>query len=351
MAKTSAKPLSGSKTNEAVMPKKPMINWTMVAVVAALAGILLIVRTFMGKTDEFKNKIIPDAIKKVVNDPTTKIEAASVKDVSGVYEFQLKLGGQSYTSYITKDGKILFTSGIQLDAAANKTAATASTAPQKKLTCSDLNKSSTPVLTAYIVSQCPYGLQMERTIKNAVAENPSLADKIDIKYIGAIENGKITSMHGDAEAQENLKQICIREEQKSLFWPYLDCYMQGGQGDQCLASTGVDQTMMNACTADPKRGLAYAQKDFDAGTKFNVSGSPTLVLNNKQVVSEFDFGGRVPNAIQQLVCCGSSAQDGSCSTPISTKEMAVAFSPTDEAGTTGGTTNTAAGCAPATPAK
>jgi hypothetical protein len=325
-----------------------MINWTMVAVVAALAGILLIIRSFTGKTDEFKNKIIPEAIKKVVNDPSTKIEVSNVKDTNGVYEFQLKLAGQTYTSYITKDGKILFTSGIKLDAAAKTTAAAPA---QKKLTCNDLNKSSSPVLTAYIVANCPYGLQMERTIKNAMNQDPALADKVEIKYIGAITNGQITSMHGDAEAKENLRQICIREEQKSLFWPYLSCYMQAGDTTSCLANVGVDQTMMNACTADASRGLAYAQKDFDAGTKFNVSGSPTLVLNNKQVVSEYDFGGRVPDAIRSVVCCGSSTQDSSCSTPISKNEMAVAFSTTDEAGTTTNTTsNTATGCAPATPA-
>ena len=31
----------------------------------------------------------------------------NVKTVSGVYEFKLKIGEQEYTSYVTKDGKIL----------------------------------------------------------------------------------------------------------------------------------------------------------------------------------------------------------------------------------------------------
>lgn len=347
MAKVHSGPKNGHKTKEAEMPKKPMINWTMVAVVAALAGILLIIRSFTGKTDEFKNKIIPAAIKKVVNDPTTKIEVANVKETSGVYEFQLKLAGQTYTSYITKDGKILFTSGIKL-ADTEKKAAEAPA--QKKLTCSDLQKADNAKLTAFVVSNCPYGLQMQRVFKNAMNEDPSLADKLDIKYIGAIENGKITSMHGDEEAKENLRQICIREEQKDLYWPYLSCYMQAGKTDECLANVGVDQTMMNACTEDPKRGLAFAQKDFDLANKFKVSGSPTLLLNNKQIVSEFDFGGRVANSVKQLVCCGSKNQPESCSTEISKNEMAVAFSPTDEASANAGTTNSAAGCAPATPA-
>ena len=172
-----------------------------------------------------------------------------------------------------------------------------------------------------------------------------------MKYIGSIVDGKITSMHGDAEAQENLKQICIRDEQPTLYWPYVNCYMQEGKTDACLASAGVDVATMNACTTDPKRGLAFAQKDFDAGTKLKVSGSPTLVLNDSQVVSEFDFGGRVANAIKTIVCGASKVPGDYCSKDLSTKELATAFSTTDEAGAASATTTSAAGCAPATPAK
>lgn len=333
---------SESQKNEIPQPK---LNWSMVAVVAALAGILLLVNTFRGKSDEFKNKIIPAAIKKVLNSPDTKFEIASVKETNGVYEFQLKMQGQTYTSYITKDGKILFTSGVKLD---EKEKAAATTTPAaKKLTLKDLKKVEKPMLTAFVVANCPYGLQTQRVFKKAMEEAPSLSESLNVKYIGSIEGGKITSMHGDEEAKENLRQICIREEQPTLYWPYVNCYMQEGKTDVCLANVGVDTSMMTACTEDPKRGNAFAQKDFAMATKFNVSGSPTLVLNNQQVVSEFDFGGRVPNSIKTLVCGGSKTPAEYCANDISTKDVAVSLSLTDDAATTGGTTGSAAGCAPA----
>lgn len=334
------------KKSEAEMPTKPKLNWSMVAIVAALAGILLLVKTFRGKTDEFKNKTIPAAIKKVLNSPDTKFEIASVKETSGVYEFQLKLQNQSYTSYITKDGKILFTAGVKLDDKDKN--ATPSTAPAKKLTEKDLKKADKPMLTAFVVAQCPYGLQTQRLFKKVMEEVPALAANLNVKYIGEIVKGKITSMHGDEEAKENLRQICIRDEQESLYWPYVSCYMQEGKTDACLANVGVDVTTMNACVEDPKRGIAFAQKDFDLAKKFNVSGSPTLVLNNQQVVSEFDFGGRVANSIKALVCGGSKTKADYCANDISKKEVAVSLSITDEAASAGGTTNSAAGCAPAT---
>jgi len=334
-------------------PTQPKLNWSMIAVVAALAGILLIVKTFRGKTDEFKNKIIPAAVKKVLNSPTTKFEITSVKETNGVYEFQLKLENQAYTSYITKDGKLLFTSGVKLEDTkkADPAASAANTQAAKKLTVNDLVKSDDPTLTAYIVANCPYGLQTQRVYKKVLEEAPDLAQNLKIKYIGAIENGKITSMHGEEEAKENLRQICIRDEQPALYWPYVNCYMQEGKTDQCLASVGVDTATMTACTEDPKRGNAFAQKDFEAGKKLSISGSPTLVLNDAQVVSEFDFGGRVPNAIKTIVCGASKTPGSYCSKDISTKEVAVSMSLTDDAASTGGTTNSAAGCAPATPAK
>jgi hypothetical protein len=255
---------------------------------------------------------------------------------------------QTYTSYITKDGKILFTSGVKLD----ETPKTAAAAPeQKKLTLKDLKKSDKPSLTAFVVANCPYGLQTQRVFKKVLEEAPALAPNLKIKYIGAIENGKITSMHGDEEAKENLRQICIRDEQPDLYWPYVNCYMQEGKTDACMLTAGVDTAKMTACTEDPKRGLAFAQKDFDAGNKLNVSGSPTLVLNDTQVVSEFDFGGRVPNSMKTIVCGGSKTPGEVCANEISKNEVAVSLSVTDEPAAAGATTNSAAGCAPATPAQ
>lgn len=327
------------------MPPQPKMNWSIVAVVAALAGILLLVNTFRGKTTEFKNKIIPAAVKKVLNSPDTKFEITSVKETNGVYEFQLKMQDQTYTSYISKDGKLLFTSGVKLDEAEKKT--TAGTQTQKKLAEKDLNKSDKPTLTAFVVANCPYGIQTQRVYKKVLEEIPAIADNLKIKYIGSIVDGKITAMHGEEEAKENLRQICIRDEQSSLYWPYVNCYMQEGKTDECLANVGVDTSTLNACTQDAKRGNVYAQRDFDLANKFKVGGSPTLLLNDSQIVSEFDFGGRVPNAIKTLVCGGSKTPAGYCSTNISTKEVAVSLSVSDEPAASTGTTTSGAGCAPA----
>lgn len=320
-------------------------KWAPLAVILVLIGALTFLKFAKGtpSLNTMKTKVLPDIVKKVVNNPGTKIEINSVKEVSGMIEFELSVNGQKYTSYTSRDGKLLFTSGIKVDDL-NKPAAAAG--DTTKTEAKDIKKADKPNVTAFVVADCPYGLQMQRTFKKAIAELPDLAGSLSVKYIGAVENGKITSMHGDKEAQENLKQICIRDEQEDKYWPYVSCYMQEGKTEDCLASTGVNTAELESCTTDAKRGLTYAQADFDLANKYKVTGSPTLLANGSQTVSEFDFGGRNPDAIKALVCAASKTPSAYCSQELSKTDMAVSLSVTDEAAA-GATTGTAAGCAPA----
>lgn len=293
--------------------------------------------------NKVKNEYLPKLLKKAINNDKIKFSFDSLKEVSGVYQFNLTINDQKYASYISKDGKLLFPSVVKLDVTPTTTPGqTTNTDQPKKLTCKDIKKSKSANLTAYVVSQCPYGLQMQRVFKTAINEQTELEKFLSVKYIGAIENGKITSMHGDKEAQENLRQICIREEQKTLYWPYVSCYMQAGKSEECLANSGVDTSVLSSCISDKNKGLKYAQADFTLANKFKVSGSPTLVANNSQVVSEFDFGGRVANSMQDIVCCGSESQPSFCQNKISVNEVASSFSATDTASTQG--TNQNANC-------
>jgi len=322
-----------------------------VVVISMIAGvgILKINRDRMANA---KAKIIPGIVQKL--DPSVKLkEVASLKEESGIFVFDLKLDvagkEQSFTSYMTKDGKLFFTGGIKVSDLDKKPDVKGeATGEQKKpLTCSDVKKTDIPTLTAFVVADCPYGLQMQRLMKVAVAEQPELSKFFAVKYIGSVENGKIISMHGDKEAQENLRQICLREEQKALYWSYVSCYMKEGKSPECLTEAKVNQTQLQTCMSDAQKGLAYAQKDFDEAKVLNVSGSPTLAVNG-MVVSEFDFGGRNADALKQVICCGSNAKSGFCDKTLSKDEIASSYSATDigQAGSTTG--SAAAGCAPAT---
>ena len=316
------------------MKKSKGVSFYIYLIIAAVFLFLLYNKiSSVSNINKFKTKIIHEAVKKILNNPSAKYSIGSVEETNGVYKFELKLGegtsAQKYTSYISKDGKILFTSGINLEVLKNQPKTAGAQTETKKLTCNDLTKVDKPTLTAFIVSDCPYGLQIQRVIKKAVSEIPAIEANIMVKYLGSIENNKIVSMHGDKEAQENLKQICIREEQKDKYWPYVTCYMQEGKSDECSLSTGVDINTLKTCTEDKNRGLKFASADFDLANKLSIGGSPTLLVNDKQIVSEFDFGGRVPDALKQIICCASKTKADFCSQEISKEAVASSFSIND----------------------
>lgn len=255
-----------------------------------------------------------------------------IKIVSGVYEIKLKIGEQEYTSYITKDGKYLFTSGIDMvPSPSTEESETTAEATDSKKTCADLGKSNSPILEAFVVSKCPFGLQMQRILNEIVQNVPEAAQYIRVEYIGGVVDNKVTAMHGDEEAQENLRQVCIREEQGNNYWPYIDCHIKAGQVEPCLTAAGVDQVVLSLCMENPAKGVAYIQKDFDRANNFKATGSPTQVLN-EATVSEFDFGGRTAEALKTVLCCGFNSQPGFCSQTLSSEQAATSFSETYASG-------------------
>ncbi len=262
---------------------------------------------------------------------STPATLVSVSEESGLVKVKIKIGDSEFDSYATKDGKFLFPQAFNMnppkDDASSATDATANATMTPEEAAAAITKTDAPILEAYVVARCPFGLQMQRMIAGAVQSVPSLAQYIKVRYIGEVSGNTITSMHGDAEAQENLRQICIRDEQPAKYWSYVACQMKTGDTAGCQTSTGVSAAQLNACVSDPARGIADAQKDFDLSTKYSVTGSPTLIMQG-QNVSEFNFGGRTSDAVKLIVCAGFNSQPSFCSTALNTAEAASSFSET-----------------------
>lgn len=258
------------------------------------------------------------------------VSLISVTDENGIYKISFKIGESedSYTSYVTKDGRYLFPGGYDLMATttnSNSSDSNNNGNSQPTATCETVNKAEKSALEAFVVSKCPYGLQMQRILYEIVKNIPSLAKNIKVRYIGSVENNQITSMHGDEEAQENLRQICIREEQSDKYWNYIGCHIKTGKVDDCLTSANVNKTQLNTCVTDASKGLTYAEADFNLQEQYLVAGSPTLFLNGGEV-SEFDFGGRTAEAAKNLLCCGFSQTPGVCTQKLTENSAATGYS-------------------------
>ena len=260
----------------------------------------------------------------------------SVVEESGLYKIHIKIGEEEYDSYVSKDGKLLFPPGfVELEGSEESAPENVEESTQQQnISCEDVQKEQKPVLEAFVVSYCPFGSQMQRILVEIVKNIPELAENIKIEYMGEIQDEKVTSMHGEKEAQENLTQICLREEESSKYFPYLSCFLKNGDNKGCLRETGIDLEKLEGCKNDGSRGLTYAQRDFDSQNKYNITGSPALILN-EQRVSEFDFGGRTAEAVKTLLCCGFEGDIAYCGKTLTKEESATGFSETYSSGESG----------------
>jgi glutaredoxin len=248
----------------------------------------------------------------------TKAELKSVEESNGVYKIQLSIGSNSYTSYITRDGKIIFPEGMELPeeivAAGSET--------------QDIPKKDKSVVQLFVMSFCPYGNQAEELMMPVV---DLLKDKADIKlhyviyenYQGGgtdycMSSGKYCSMHGIQEVHQDVRELCVQKYQGDKFWNFVkqinaSCTAQNV--DTCwegvASKTGIDVNKIKTCQANEATTLLKSEVELN--TKYGISGSPQLIIND----IEFN-GNRSAEAFKTAICSGFNTAPSECSTSLGT---------------------------------
>ena len=308
-------------------------GWTAFWLLLAAGLIIFLGSLIYGEVQ--KNKVksaLPELINFLGGGEMTLQGITDFKKEDGVYKFDFVFAeypDEPFTSYISKDGKTFFVSGYDVQELRDEIAAgggdVASNSGASAASCDSIAKAEAPELTAYIVADCPYGTQMQSVMVDAIAQAPELKDNFKVRYFFTdIQEGslEIDAMHGKEEAEENLRQICIREEQPALYWDYAECYASGTASDTCLTTAGVNATTLNSCMTDANKGIAYAIEDNNLADLHNVSGSPTLIINDQQQVSESAFGGRNADGLKNIVCCSADNAFSFCDAALTTETAA-----------------------------
>ena len=243
-----------------------------------------------------------------------------------VYNISLNVGGQDYTSYMSKDGSKFFQSGIDMATFAEENAAQApADNTQAQAPAKNIPKSDKPKVELFVMTHCPYGLQAEKGIIPAFA---ALGNKIDasIRFVHYF-------MHGDKEEQETYNQVCIRDQQAAKYNNYLQCFTVSGDSAACQTSAGIDQAKLKSCVASKAKDIYRA--DSALSQQYGVGGSPTLVINGVQ-----SSAGRDAASYLAGVCAAFNNAPAECSQQLSSASPAPGFG----AGTASGG-GAAAGCA------
>lgn len=240
----------------------------------------------------------------------TKATVKSATLEGDVYNISLDVGGQNYTSYMSKDGSKFFQSGIDMAAFAQEAQAAASANAQASAPAVNVPKSDKPKVELFVMTECPYGLQAEKGILPAFA---ALGDKIDasIKFVHYF-------MHGDKEEQETYNQVCIRDEQAAKYNDYLNCYVIEGNNAKCIAQAGVDKTKMDSCVK--ARSKDIYKNDSALSQQYGVSGSPTLVINGVQ-----SSAGRDAASYLAGICAAFNNAPAECAKQLSSASPSAGF--------------------------
>jgi len=169
-----------------------------------------------------------------------------------------------------------------------------------------------PTLEVFVMSYCPYGLQMEKGVIPAYELLKGKAN-FKIRFVSYV-------LHGQKETDENNRQICIREETKQ-FWPYLQCFVDKGQGSesQCMKDSGIDEAKITDCMTNRAEG--YMAVDKELNTQYGVQGSPTNVLDGKEV----QIYPRSPQDVLNAVCNAFTTKPTECSTKLDTANPSAGF--------------------------
>ena len=239
---------------------------------------------------------------------------------NGVYRIKTKINNQEYTFYVTENGKLLFLSSIDLDKKI-KTATETST---------EIQKTERPDVKLFVMSYCPFGLQMQKAF---LPTYNLLKDKADfgVYFVDYI-------MHEKKEIDENLRQYCIQKGQKEKYYDYLSCFVKDGNFEKCLNEAEIDKEKMNSCIAKTDQDFKITQNYNDKSTwlqgfypkfdvqadlneKYGVQGSPTFVVNDV-VLKNVE---RSPEKIKEAICQAFKTPPEECSQNLSSEVPSSGF--------------------------
>ncbi len=199
---------------------------------------------------------------------------------------------------VSRDYKYMYGSAVEIDTfyaqvqlLANSANATNNTNPPPVET----PKSDKPNVELFVMSYCPYGVQMEKAII-PVQELLGSKANITIKFVNYI-------LHGAKETQENARQYCIMQNNPDKYWAYLKCFAGEGNASACMANVSINETEVDSCMNSTYSafGISDSGTSFPIhnaeNTQYGVRGSPTLVINGNVVSVN-----RSPEDVKNAIC-------------------------------------------------
>jgi len=312
--------------------------WMITTVILAIALIFVLVsgKSFNAINPEEASKKAVEWIKSYFAANGLNVEVKLInysESESGIYKFTIELksdlGTTTETYYVTKDGKLFLPQAFETEKLFEAPVLENETKQQ-------IEKTEKPIANAFIMSHCPFGIQFLKAYIPVIELLGNKAE-LNINFVNYI-------MHGKQELDDNMIIYCVQKNEKSKLTRFLRCFVESGNSSLCINSTGINKTLLNQCikTTDEKFNITklYEDKstwlngyyprfpvDDELAKKYNVGGSPTFILNGKEIRIT-----RSANAIKEAICSSFKEIPPECNTTLSNITESTGFGPIGKVG-------------------
>jgi len=154
-------------------------------------------------------------------------------------------------------------------------------------------------LDFYVMSQCPYGTQVEDAVAPVLKELGGNVD-FNLDYI-ANDNGDGTfqSLHGQNEVDGNIVQLCAMKYEPDSYMDMIVCQNKDASGipsnwEEC--AQGMDVENIRECY-EGDEGKELLSQSVMASNSVGAQGSPTIYINDQPY-----SGGRSENDFMRAIC-------------------------------------------------
>ncbi|HJW96551.1 MAG TPA: hypothetical protein VJ485_00115 [archaeon] len=322
---------TGTAKKKKNIPWKPAAGFAAVAILFFAIGFMLPKGSTTGlaisegqvKTAQEAGSQAVDYINKYLLQTGFEAKLVSANESNGLYSIELNIsssaGSTIYPSYVTKDGKLLFVSAVDMSVTP-ETAQEDTTQPETSTT----PKTDKPNVKMFVMSYCPYGEQAENGLGPAV-EAIGL-DKVAFEphfviysnYQGGGPNycfdneSLYCSMHGINELREDIRQMVIWKYWPDKWWDYVNkVNAETSTGDieskwkGIATSVGLDSAKIEEYFQ--KEALTLLADEAALNAQYGVRGSPTIMINDVQY-----SGGRSADAFQSGICAAFNTAPSAC---------------------------------------
>ena len=167
-------------------------------------------------------------------------------------------------------------------------------------------------LEIFVMSQCPYGVQAESRIIDAMKLDKLPKDvNVNIRYIVNYndKDNKFDSLHGSAEWEENVRQLIIKKYYPQKFWNYLEIRNKDYKSslwDEAAEKAGINPKVFKKYWNE---GLEMLKQEAAHSNEYNVSSSPTVIWEGR-VVTNMGSLGSLPGFEEMAKTFGGNTNNG-----------------------------------------